>query len=167
MDMNQVARHSTTISVESKVSASALFEKAREVVHIDPSLEQVDYGTEMYFRNDDTLPVQISIEFGEDDGRKPLFEEDDEDDYVNPHIPYAELSLSTSAEYVSELGGTAKDLHAAILLELSEWFDDHSIEWGYYSDADKSGRWISGETPTRFGNPEKAALDSLAVSGDS
>lgn len=164
MDMKQTARHTTTVSVESRVPAIALFSHVREILRIDASIEAVEYATELYFTKDDEFPVRVSMEFGEDDGNKPLFVDEDEDDgYVNPHTPYAELTLSTETTFKSSKGGTAKDLHALILTELAEWFDDHSIDWGYYSDSDSSGRWISGELPTRFGNPDKADLDEIAV----
>ena len=156
--MNQaVALHTTTVSVESRVSASALFQYIRELLRIDPSVEAVEYATELYFGKDDQFPVRVSMEFGEDDGTRRLFEDDDdeEDDYVNPHAPYAEVVLNTPENFTSPLGGRAKDLHALVLVNLAEWFDDHGIDWGYYSDADPAGRWISGESPAQFGNPEK------------
>ena len=158
-----IRRHTTTVSVESPVGATALFEHLREILRIDPAIDAVVYATELYFTQDDDFPVRVGIEFGEKDGHKPLFEDDEDDDYVNPHNPYAEVSLSTDANYKSNLGGSAQDLHALILNELAEWFDDHSIEWGYYTDADSLGRWISGEFPKKFGKPEKADLDEIAV----
>jgi len=161
--MNQAVRHNTTVSVESRVPASALFQQLRDILRIDSSIEAAEYATELYFTQDDSFPVRVAMEFGEDDGRSPLFEDDDDDGYVNPHTPYAEISLSTDSGFVSKLQGDAKDLHAAILVELSDWFDDHGIDWGYYSDADTSGRWISGEFPKRFGNPEKVDLDEIAL----
>lgn len=162
--MNAVALHNTTISVESRVSATALFEKLREILHISPSIEAIEYETELYFGRDDDFVVRIGMEFGEDDGHKLLFaSEDDEDEYVNPHAPYIEVTLSTDADYVSTHGGGAKDLHAAILVELAEWFDDHSAEWGYYTDADIKGNWVSGEYPTKFGNPIKIDLTDLII----
>lgn len=162
--MNQPVSYTTTVSVESRLSATALFEHIRELLSIDPSVEAVEYATELYFGKDDEFPVRVSMEFGEDDGARPLFEDDsdDDDDYVNPHNPYAEVVLTSDAGFKSIKGGSAKDLHAAILVSLAEWFDDHSIDWGYYTEADSLGRWISGEFPAKFGNPEKVDLEELA-----
>jgi hypothetical protein len=165
MDMNAVAKFNTRVSIESKVPATALFSKLREILRINPALEAVTYATELYFDPDDDFIVQVNMEFGEEDGRKPLFEDGEDEDYVDEHTPYAEITLSTDTDYKTKLGGAPKDLHSLVLSELSEWLDDHSIEWGYYSDADKMGRWISGEFPVRFGNPDKADLDELAVGG--
>ena len=160
--MKQEDRYTTTVSVESPLSASALFEHLRHTLRISPSIEAVEYATEFYFSDDDNFPVRVGMEFGENDGHSPLFENEDED-YVELHTPYAELTLSSGASFSSAEGGSANDLHALVLVELAEWFDDHSVDWGYYTDADSTGRWISGEFPKRFGNPDIADLDEIAV----